>query len=86
VHAGSNVDRRNAAFISRWREQPFFLYTAFNAVHYPMHAPQKYLERFPNLPAERRMYAAMLAAADDMVGEIVTALERTGQRERMLIF
>lgn len=80
------IGQEAAAFISRRREQPFFLYTAFNAVHYPMHAPQKYLERFPNLPAERRMYAAMLAAADDMVGEIVIALERTGQRERTLIF
>jgi arylsulfatase A-like enzyme len=80
------IGEEAAAFIARQREQPFFLYTAFNAVHYPMHAPQKYLERFPDLPPERRMYAAMLAAADDMVGGIVAALERTGQRERTLIF
>ncbi|MCU1261540.1 MAG: sulfatase [Bryobacterales bacterium] len=74
------------AFITRKRDSPFFLYTALNAVHYPMHAPQKYLERFPDLPPERRMYAAMLAAADDAVGAMVSALERTGQRERTLIF
>jgi len=80
------IGEEAAAFIAHQREQPFFLYTAFNAVHYPMHAPQKYLERFPDLPPERRMYAAMLAAADDMVGGIVAALERTGQRERTLIF
>jgi arylsulfatase A-like enzyme len=80
------IGEEAAAFIARQREQPFFLYTAFNVVHYPMHAPQKYLERFPDLPPERRMYAAMLAAADDMVGGIVAALERTGQRERTLIF
>ncbi|HMJ60822.1 MAG TPA: sulfatase-like hydrolase/transferase [Bryobacteraceae bacterium] len=80
------IGEEAAAFIARQREQPFFLYTAFNAVHYPMHAPQKYLDRFPDLPPERRMYAAMLAAADDMVGGIVAALERTGQRERTVIF
>ncbi len=80
------IGQEAAAFIARQREQPFFLYTAFNAVHYPMHAPQKYLERFLDLPPERRMYAAMLAAADDMVGAMVAALERTGQRERTLIF
>ncbi|MDQ6760595.1 MAG: sulfatase-like hydrolase/transferase [Acidobacteriota bacterium] len=73
-------------FIADRRQQPFFLYTAFNAVHYPMHAPQKYLDRFPDLAPERRIYAAMLSAADDMVGNIVNALERAGQRERTVIF
>ncbi len=73
-------------FIADRPQQPFFLYTAFNAVHYPMHAPQKYLDRFPKLAPERRVYAAMLSAADDMVGNIVSALERTRQRERTVIF
>ena len=27
-------------------EKPFFLYVPFNAPHYPMHAPQKYVDRF----------------------------------------
>ncbi len=80
------IGEEAAAFIDRQRERPFFLYTAFNAVHYPMHAPQQYVERFPNLPPERRMYAAMLAAADDRIGDMVAALERTGQRDRTLIF
>ena len=80
------IGEEAVAFISQPRRQPFFLYTAFNAVHYPMHAPRKYVDRFPNLPPERRMYAAMLSAADDMVGGMVSALERTGQRERTMIF
>lgn len=80
------IGEEAAAFIEKSRPGPFFLYTAFNAVHYPMHAPQKYLARFPNLPPERRLYAAMLAAADDAVGEMLAALERSGQRENTLIF
>jgi arylsulfatase A-like enzyme len=68
------------------QNQPLFLYTAFNAVHYPMHAPQKYVSRFPNLSRERQMYAAMLSAADDAIGEIVSTLERTGRRENTLIY
>lgn len=80
------IGQEAAGFISRQRAQPFFLYTAFNAVHYPMHAPAKYLERFPKLERERRMYAAMLAAADDAVGSMVQALERAGQRDNTLIF
>jgi arylsulfatase A-like enzyme len=51
-----------------------------------MHAPQKYVERFPGLPRERQMYAAMLSAADDGIGQILAALERTGARENTLIF
>jgi arylsulfatase A-like enzyme len=73
-------------FVRESPGQPFFLYTALNAVHYPMHAPQKYLERFPGLEPERRMYAAMLSAADDAVGQILRAIEETGQRQNTLIF
>lgn len=80
------IGEEAVSFIRQRRQQPFFLYTAFNAVHYPMHAPQKYLDRFPNLSPERRMYAAMLSAADDQIGAMVSALESTGQRERTLLF
>ena len=80
------IGEEAVGFITHQRQNPFFLYSAFNAVHYPMHAPQKYVERFPNLAPERRMYAAMLAAADDAIGNMVAALERTNQRDNTLIF
>jgi arylsulfatase A-like enzyme len=73
-------------FIGQQNGRPFFLYAAFNAVHYPMHAPRKYLDRFPRLERERQMYAAMLAAADDQVGQIIATLERTGQRDNTILF
>ena len=57
-------------FIRQSNAQPFFLYLAYNAPHYPMHAPQKYIDRFKHLPLERRIYAAMIAAVDDGIGEI----------------
>jgi arylsulfatase A-like enzyme len=78
--------QESVKLIREAKGQPFFLYTAFSAVHYPMHAPKKYLERFPGLEPERQMYAAMLSAADDGVGEIVRAIEETGQRGNTLIF
>ena len=80
------IGAESAAFISQKRSAPFFLYTAFNAVHYPMHAPAKYVARFPGLSPERRMYAAMLSAADDAIGGMIRALEQTGQRNNTLIF
>jgi len=67
-------------------DSPFFMYLPYNAPHYPMHAPQKYLERFPDLSWDRQIMAAMLGAMDDSVGEIVAALERHGMRENTCVF
>jgi arylsulfatase A-like enzyme len=66
---------------ARHAEKPFFLYVAYNAPHYPMHAPAKYLDRFKHLPPDRRIMAAMISALDDGVGDIVAELERQGIRE-----
>lgn len=65
--------------------RPFFSYVAYNAPHYPMHAPRAYLDRFPHLPAERRIMAAMIAAVDDGVGAILHELDRHGLRDDTMI-
>jgi arylsulfatase A-like enzyme len=79
---------RAVDFVQRMgrRGAPFFLYVPYSAPHYPMHAPQRYLDRFTDLPPERRIMAAMLAAMDDGVGAIVDELERQGLREDTCIF
>jgi arylsulfatase A-like enzyme len=78
---------RAVAFIERNRSRPFFLYVAFNAVHTPMHATDKYLKRFTNITNEqRRTYAAMLSAMDDGVGRTIAALRAAGLEENTLIF
>ena len=67
---------RAADFINRNRTQPFFLYLAFNAVHLPMQATDKYLSRFAGIRDERRRtYAAMLSAMDDGIGRTLDALD-----------
>ncbi|UQZ83061.1 Arylsulfatase [Paenibacillus konkukensis] len=67
-------------------EEPFFLMAGYNAPHYPMHAPKRYVDRFPDLPPDRRIMAAMIAAVDDGVGDIVAALKRKGVYEDTVIF
>ncbi len=67
-------------------DSPFFLYVPYNAPHYPMHAPQKYLDRFPDLPWDRQIMAAMLSAVDDSVGGIMEAVDRHGMREDTCVF
>mgnify|MGYP001133554185 CR=1 FL=1 len=65
---------------------PFFMYVPFNAPHYPMHAPKKYVGRFPGLPPGRRIMAAMLSAMDDGVGAIMAELEAQGITDNTLVF
>lgn len=80
------ITRKSVDFIKRHKDNPFFLYVAYNAPHYPMHAPERYLERFPDLPWDRRILAAMLSAVDDGVGKITEALESLGLREDTIIY
>ena len=67
------------------RDEPFFLYLAFNAPHHPMHAPSKYKERFPDLPWDRQIMAAMISAMDDQIGDVMDELERQGVRENTIV-
>ncbi len=72
------ITRRSVEWIRQAarRDEPFFLFVSYNAPHYPMHAPKKYVDRFPHLAPDRRIMAAMLSAIDDGVGEIMAELER----------
>jgi len=77
--------REAGEFVRRSKGQPFLLYVAFNAVHNPMSAPEKYENRFAELQPDRRIYAAMVSAMDDAVGEIIHALRDTGAAQNTVI-
>src|SRR5688572_1956563 len=81
------VADRAVRFIEQQGSRPFFLYLAFNAVHTPMHATDKYLTRFSHIADEqRRTYAAMLSAMDDGIGRTMAALRTAGLEENTLVF
>jgi arylsulfatase A-like enzyme len=67
-------------------DKPFFLYVPFNAPHYPMHAPQEYMDRFAELPWDRQAMAAMISAVDDAIGKIMNEVERLGAAANTLSF
>jgi arylsulfatase A-like enzyme len=79
------ITAETTGFIDKNRDRPFFLYVAYNAPHYPIHAPAKYMERFAHLAPERRTYAAMIAAVDDGIGEIRGRLAKHGLTENTLV-
>jgi arylsulfatase A-like enzyme len=68
------------------KDQPFFLYLAFNAVHTPMQAPDDYLQRFTAIQdQQRRTYAGMLSAMDETIGRVLKAVRDTDIEEKTLI-
>jgi arylsulfatase A-like enzyme len=78
---------RSVDWLERNKDKTWFLYLPFNAQHAPLQAPQKYLDRFPNITDEkRRLFAAMLSAQDDAVGRVLGKVRALGQEENTLIF
>lgn len=76
-----------SAFITRYKDQPFFFYLAYRAPHVPLDAPKKYLNRFPGeMPERRRKALAMMSAVDDGVGQIMETLRKHDLEENTLIF
>ena len=82
------LGREARAFVAKQKKgNPFFLYLAFGAPHYPMMAPKKYLQRFPQtMDRDRRLHCAMVAAIDDQVGLLLGQLNQMGFDENTVIF
>jgi arylsulfatase A-like enzyme len=69
------------------KQKPKFIYLPFNAQHGPLEAPQKYLDRFPNINDEKRkLFAAMMSAMDDAIGRVVEKVRAVGQESNTLYF
>jgi arylsulfatase A-like enzyme len=79
--------REAVAFIDRHKDEPFFLYLAFNAVHTPMHANDERLQKFASIAdKKRRTYAAMMSAMDDAVGQVLEKLHELNLDDNTLVF
>ena len=70
-------------------EQPFFLYLAYNAPHFPVQPPQDWLakvkKREPHLSEKRAALVAFIEHMDDGIGRVVQALKESGQYDNTLI-
>lgn len=73
--------------------EPMFLYLAHQAVHMAnphtkdeLYAPWKYTSKFSHIKDnERRMYAGMVSALDDSIGNLTRALHAKGMLENTII-
>lgn len=73
-------------YIHTYKETPFFMYLAFNAIHTPMQATYRSFEKHENeKDTLRRTYLAMLDDMDAGIGQIVAHLKQAGLYENTLI-
>lgn len=73
-------------FIDRHREQPFFLYLAYNAVHGPKQAKEEDIEQCSaTSPQGRRLVAAMTRSMDAGIGRVQAKLETLGLTKDTLV-
>jgi len=85
----AQIGMEAAAFVRRHAGavKPWLLYLAFNAPHTPLQAPEDWLAKLAAIKDERRRaYAAMVAAMDDAIGEVLQALQSSGQERNTLLF
>ena len=101
-HNGQLVEERGhvtdliADQVVKWiesREQPWFCYVPFTAVHVPIKAPQAWINTYedkvyysdPNRDRSFKIYSAYTSQMDHAIGRFVESLERMCARENTII-
>ncbi len=85
-HVTDLISREAVTFLRRDRAAPFFLYVPFTAIHIPMDESQQWLDK--NLHIANlgdRLRAACATHMDAVIGQLLTALDETGQRNNTLV-
>ncbi|TXE07236.1 sulfatase-like hydrolase/transferase [Seonamhaeicola algicola] len=73
-------------FITKEKDNPFFIYLAYNAPHAPDHATEQYLENTKHIEyGGRSVYAAMVNGVDIGVGKIDSTLIANGIKDNTII-
>ncbi|MBM1104774.1 sulfatase-like hydrolase/transferase [Aurantibacter crassamenti] len=70
-------------------DAPFFLYLAYNAPHFPVQPPQKWLDkvikREKGIDTTRAKLVAFIEHMDDGIGKVIKSLKDSGQFENTII-
>ena len=71
------------------KDQPFFLYLAYNAPHFPIEPPAEWLAkvkaRSPHLDDKRATNVAFVEHLDDRIGRLLAALKESGQEDNTIV-
>lgn len=71
------------------QEEPFLLYLAYNAPHFPVQPPEEWLDkvtkREPGIHPTRAKLVAFIEHMDAGIGKVIQALKQSGQYENTLV-
>ena len=74
---------------AKGKDQPFFLYLAYSAPHFPIEPPAEWLAkvkaRGPQLDQARAMSVAFIEHLDDRIGRVLAALKGNGLEENTVV-
>jgi arylsulfatase A-like enzyme len=74
-------------FIDRCKNENFFVYLAYNAVHTPLQAKVEDIQDYKNLEdTNHQKLAAMTKSLDDNIGKLIKYLEKNNLRNNTLVF
>ena len=77
------------AFMSHHKDSPFFLYLSHYAVHTPLQAHEKIVDKYKNKPSGKRhdnsVYAAMIESVDQSVGRVIRKLKDIGKANNTVV-
>jgi arylsulfatase A-like enzyme len=88
------ITERSIRFIEENSKRPFFVDISYNAAHWPYQVPDKpstardrarHLGPFDDSTSTRADYVAMLERADQGVGRILEALDKSGLRQNTIV-
>ncbi len=82
---GDLMVRECTTFIDKNVKQPFFMYWAINWPHYPLQGTDKWREHYKDHPHPRDKYGAFISSMDEIIGKVVTHVEKLGLRENTII-
>ena len=84
-HFGDLMVYEAAGFIAEHREEPFFMYYAINAPHYPYQGSTKWLDEYADTEYPRNLYSAFTSFTDEKIGELIEELELQEIRDDTII-
>ncbi|MEM9585802.1 MAG: sulfatase-like hydrolase/transferase [Planctomycetota bacterium] len=88
-HPGSYLPElmvdRCKRFMDQESDQPWLLYWAFNAPHYPYQGTPQWLDRYKDLPTPRREYCAFTSTMDMYIGQVLDHLDERGLTDNTIV-
>ncbi len=79
------VDEVKSEIDRNGNNNPFFIYWAFNAPHYPYQGAAKWLEKYKSLPTPRKEYAAFVSNTDEAIGKVLDYIDEKGITENTIV-